>query len=109
MAPSLCTAAERAPNHTIAMLPRVPGRARAHHAVRTLRGPPVEIVSGLHQLRTPMNTPGLPYVMPYLFEGPDGVALFDAGYGTKEVTSLRTFGCWSSRMRTRTTWAWPHG
>jgi len=33
-----------------------------------------------------MNTPGLPFVMPYLFEGPDGVALFDAGYGTNEAT-----------------------
>jgi glyoxylase-like metal-dependent hydrolase (beta-lactamase superfamily II) len=50
----------------------------------------VEIVSGLHQIRTPMNTPGLPYVMPYLFEGPDGVALFDAGYGTKEATRAMT-------------------
>lgn len=50
----------------------------------------MEIVSGLHQLRTPMNTPGLPYVMPYLFEGPDGVALFDAGYGTDEATRAMT-------------------
>ena len=37
-----------------------------------------------------MNTPGLPYVMPYLFEGPDGVALFDAGYGTNEATRAMT-------------------
>ncbi len=37
-----------------------------------------------------MNTPGLSFVMPYLFEGPDGVALFDAGYGTKEATTAMT-------------------
>jgi glyoxylase-like metal-dependent hydrolase (beta-lactamase superfamily II) len=50
----------------------------------------VEIVSGLHQLRTPMDPPGPPFVMPYLFEGPDGVALFDAGFGTSEATRAMT-------------------
>ena len=46
----------------------------------------IEIAPGLHQLQTPMNTPGLPFVMPYLFEYPEGLVLFDAGYGTKSAT-----------------------
>ena len=47
----------------------------------------IEIAPGLHQLRTPMNTPGLSFVMPYLFEYSEGLILFDAGYGTKNATS----------------------
>ena len=54
------------------------------------RGSAVEIVPGLHQIRTPMNTPGLSFVMPYIFEEPDGVTLFDAGYGTNEATQAMT-------------------
>jgi len=50
----------------------------------------VEIVPGLHQIRTPMNTPGLSFVMPYVFQTPDGVTLFDAGYGTNEATQAMT-------------------
>lgn len=50
----------------------------------------MEIVAGLHQLKTPMTSPALPYVMPYLFEGPDGVSLFDAGFGTPEATASLT-------------------
>ena len=50
----------------------------------------MEIVPGLHQIRTPMNTPGLSFVMPYVFEEPDGVTLFDAGYGTQEATRAMT-------------------
>jgi glyoxylase-like metal-dependent hydrolase (beta-lactamase superfamily II) len=46
----------------------------------------VEIVPGLHQLKTPMTGPALPYMMPYLLEESDGVALFDAGFGTPEAT-----------------------
>jgi len=46
----------------------------------------VEIVPGLHQLKTPMVSAALPYMMPYAFEESDGVALFDAGYGTPEAT-----------------------
>lgn len=50
----------------------------------------MEIVPGLHQIRTPMNTPGLSFVMPYVFEDGDGVTLFDAGYGTNEATAAMT-------------------
>jgi glyoxylase-like metal-dependent hydrolase (beta-lactamase superfamily II) len=50
----------------------------------------VEIVPGLHQIKTPMNTPGLDFVMPYVFEEADGVTLFDAGYGTNEATAAMT-------------------
>jgi glyoxylase-like metal-dependent hydrolase (beta-lactamase superfamily II) len=50
----------------------------------------VEIVPGLHQLKTPMTSPALPYMMPYVFEGADGVSLFDAGYGTPEATKSLT-------------------
>tara|TARA_B100000700_G_scaffold305256_2_gene378940 strand:- start:7772 stop:8812 length:1041 start_codon:yes stop_codon:yes gene_type:complete len=44
-----------------------------------------------------MNTPGLSFVMPYLFEYSEGLVLFDAGYGTKNATSaleneLKTLG-----------------
>jgi glyoxylase-like metal-dependent hydrolase (beta-lactamase superfamily II) len=46
----------------------------------------VEIVPGLHRLRTPMTSKALPWIMPYAFEGPDGVSLFDSGYGTPEAT-----------------------
>jgi len=50
----------------------------------------VEIVTGLHQLKTPMTSPALPYVMPYVLEGHDGVSLFDAGFGTPEATASLT-------------------
>ena len=50
----------------------------------------MEIVPGLHQIKTPMNTPGLSFVMPYVFEASDGVTLFDAGYGTNEATEAMT-------------------
>ena len=43
--------------------------------------PPQEIVPGLFRLRTPMMSSALPFVMPYAFLGPNGVTLFDAGYG----------------------------
>jgi glyoxylase-like metal-dependent hydrolase (beta-lactamase superfamily II) len=46
----------------------------------------VEIVDGLHQLKTPMAGPALPYMMPYAFEEADGVGLFDAGFGTPDAT-----------------------
>ncbi len=46
----------------------------------------MEIVAGLHQLKTPMTGPALPYMMPYVFEEADGIALFDAGFGTPEAT-----------------------
>ena len=45
----------------------------------------MEIVPGLHQVKTPMPSPALPYVLPYIFECDDGVGLFDAGYGTPEA------------------------
>ena len=41
---------------------------------------------GLHQLKTPMPTPALPYVMAYVFEGSDGISLFDSGHGTPAAT-----------------------
>jgi glyoxylase-like metal-dependent hydrolase (beta-lactamase superfamily II) len=51
----------------------------------------VEIVPGLHQIKTPMNGGGLSFVMPYVFEEPDGaVTLFDAGFGTPEATRAMT-------------------
>lgn len=50
----------------------------------------MEIVQGLHQLKTPMTSPALPYVMPYVFEGPDGITLFDAGFGTPEAIASLT-------------------
>lgn len=46
---------------------------------------PREIVPGLHRLRTPMTSNALPWIMPYAFAGPDGVTLFDSGYGTTEA------------------------
>ncbi len=49
-----------------------------------------EIVSGLHRLRTPMTSKALPWVMPYVFEGRDGVSLFDSGYGTPEAIQALT-------------------
>ena len=42
----------------------------------------MEIVPGLHQIKTPMPSPALPYVMAYVLEGKDGITLFDSGYGT---------------------------
>lgn len=50
----------------------------------------MEIVRGLHQLKTPMTSPALPYIMPYVFEGNDGISLFDAGYGTPEASDALT-------------------
>jgi glyoxylase-like metal-dependent hydrolase (beta-lactamase superfamily II) len=50
----------------------------------------VEIVPGLHQVKTPMQTPALPYMLAYIFECDDGVALFDAGFGTPEATAAMT-------------------
>lgn len=52
--------------------------------------PIVEIVPGLHRLATPMTSRALPWVMPYVFEGPDGISLFDSGYGTTEATESLT-------------------
>jgi glyoxylase-like metal-dependent hydrolase (beta-lactamase superfamily II) len=47
----------------------------------------MEIVRGLHQVKTPFPTPALPYVLAYIFECDDGVGLFDAGFGTPEATA----------------------
>jgi glyoxylase-like metal-dependent hydrolase (beta-lactamase superfamily II) len=46
----------------------------------------MEIVPGLHQLKTPMLGPALPYIMPYALAGSDGVTLIDSGFGTPEAT-----------------------
>lgn len=50
----------------------------------------MEIVRGLHQVKTPFPTPALPYVLAYIFECDDGVGLFDAGFGTPEATAALT-------------------
>lgn len=50
----------------------------------------MEIVLGLHQVKTPMPSPALPYVLAYIFECDDGVGLFDAGFGTPEATAALT-------------------
>lgn len=50
----------------------------------------MEIVRGLHQVKTPMPTPALPYVLAYIFECDDGVGLFDAGFGTPEAIAAMT-------------------
>ncbi|MDP6605093.1 MAG: MBL fold metallo-hydrolase [Dehalococcoidia bacterium] len=52
----------------------------------------MEIVPGLHQIKTPMPSPALPYVLAYVLEGNDGVTLFDTGYGTPEATAAMTAG-----------------
>jgi len=52
----------------------------------------VEIVPGLHQIKTPMPRPELPYVFAYLFEGGDGITLFDSGFGTPEAMAALTAG-----------------
>ncbi len=39
-----------------------------------------------------MPSPALPYVMAYVFEGKDGITLFDTGYGTPEATAAMTAG-----------------
>lgn len=50
----------------------------------------MEIVPGLHQLKTPMASPALPYMLPYAFVEADGVSLFDAGFGTPAaIESMR--------------------
>lgn len=50
----------------------------------------MEIVPGLHQLKTPFPGPALPYIMPYALLGPDGVSLVDAGFGTPAATEAMT-------------------
>lgn len=50
----------------------------------------MEIVPGLFQLKTPMMGPALPYMTPYAFREPDGVSLFDAGFGTPQATEALT-------------------
>jgi len=50
----------------------------------------VEIVPGLHQLKTPFPGPALPYIMPYALVGTDGVNLVDAGFGTPEAIAAMT-------------------
>ena len=60
--------------------------------------PTLEIVPDLHQLKTPMPSPALPYILAYAFLGGDGVSLFDTGYGTPEAIEamtgeLRRLGC----------------
>lgn len=50
----------------------------------------MEIVSGLHQLKTPMPSPALPYIIPYVFEDGDGLSLYDAGYGTPAAIETMT-------------------
>jgi len=50
----------------------------------------VEVVPGLHRLRTPMTSNALPWIMPYAFEGSGGVSLFDSGYGTPEASEWLT-------------------
>ncbi|MDA1240870.1 MAG: MBL fold metallo-hydrolase [Chloroflexi bacterium] len=51
----------------------------------------MEIVPGLHQLKTPFPAPALPYIIPYVFEGQDGgISLFDAGFGTPEAIEAMT-------------------
>ncbi|TAK74184.1 MAG: MBL fold metallo-hydrolase, partial [Dehalococcoidia bacterium] len=50
----------------------------------------MEIVPGLHQLKTPMAGPALPYMLPYAFTGDDGVSLFDAGFGTPQAIEAMT-------------------
>ncbi len=53
--------------------------------------PPIEeIAPGLHRLATPMTSTALPWIMPYVFEGADGITLFDSGYGTVEATESLT-------------------
>lgn len=37
-----------------------------------------------------MTSMALPWIMPYAFLGPDGVTLFDAGYGTTEASTALT-------------------
>ena len=50
----------------------------------------MEIVPGLHQIKTPMPSPALPYVMAYVLEGKDGISLFDSGYGTPAACEAMT-------------------
>ncbi len=61
----------------------------------------MEIVPGLHQLKTRMPAPALPYIMPYAILGSDGVTLVDTGYGTPEAIAsmeaeLQTLGVQAS-------------
>jgi glyoxylase-like metal-dependent hydrolase (beta-lactamase superfamily II) len=37
-----------------------------------------------------MTSKAIPWIMPYVFEGPDGVSLFDSGYGTTQATESLT-------------------
>lgn len=50
----------------------------------------MEIVPGLHQLKTPFPAPALPYIMPYALTGPEGVNLVDAGFGTPNAIEAMT-------------------
>ena len=50
----------------------------------------MEIVPGLHQIKTPMPSPALPYVMAYVLEGKDGISLFDTGFGTPAACEAMT-------------------
>ncbi len=50
----------------------------------------MEIVAGLHQIKTSMPRPELPYVFAYLFEGVEGVTLYDSGFGTPEAIAALT-------------------
>ena len=43
----------------------------------------MQIINGLHQIKTSMLRPHLPYVMCYVFEDHSGkITLFDTGFGT---------------------------
>ena len=43
----------------------------------------MQIIKGLHQIKTSMLRPHLPYVMCYVFENHSGrITLFDTGFGT---------------------------
>ena len=50
----------------------------------------MEIVPGLHQLKTPFPGPALPYIMPYALVGSEGVSLVDAGFGTPAAIEAMT-------------------
>ncbi|MDG1989981.1 MAG: MBL fold metallo-hydrolase [Dehalococcoidia bacterium] len=47
----------------------------------------MQVINGLHQIKTSMIRPHLPYVMSYAFEDKNGgVTLFDTGFGTDNAT-----------------------
>jgi|TARA_B110000116_G_scaffold269164_1_gene284574 glyoxylase-like metal-dependent hydrolase (beta-lactamase superfamily II) len=48
----------------------------------------MQVINGLHQIKTSMVRPHLPYVMSYVFEDNNGgITLFDTGFGTDKATS----------------------